>query len=192
MAGLLEQKMMRSRVPHFSGDDDKWFEFKPKMIAHLDEKKLLKTLLSERPVGDGREEWEDKCRQIYNQLILHLHREPLCLVMQYQEPRTSGDLMMDGVAAWKELVDKYEPKGNIGKMALLEEFDTITLGDTQDPDPVYIKLETARRRLLAMGEQISESTMMHKFIKRLPPTYDGIQHILRYDDALTWPVAKQK
>eukprot|EP00952_Eustigmatos_sp_NYUAD-ZCMA_P013869 54636-Eustigmatos_ZCMA.PRE.1 len=120
MASVLEQDMMRTRVPHFSGDDAKWFEFKPKMLAHLDDRKLLDTLLGEKPVGDGLADWELKCRKIYNQLVLSLHEEPLYLVMQYQEPRTSGDLMMDGVAAWKELVDKYEPKGNIGKMALLE------------------------------------------------------------------------
>eukprot|EP00952_Eustigmatos_sp_NYUAD-ZCMA_P014005 55029-Eustigmatos_ZCMA.PRE.1 len=108
MVDLLEQESTRAKVPQFSEDERKWYDFKSKMRAYFCLKKLWDALTSQRPLGEGRADWESKSQQIYNLLVLQLHGDPLSLVLQFEET-------MDGVAAWMGLVDKYEPKGTTGK-----------------------------------------------------------------------------
>ena len=193
MADLLEQEKLGARVPHFRGNEGEWFDWRSKILAYLDQMGLLDTLLAERPAeGAGRADWDKKNRQIYNRLVLHTHGAPLSLVQQFEEPRETGQQMMDGVGAWKDLVDKYEPKGTMGKVALWAELNSSALGDTQDPDLYFVKVESLQRRLKGMGQDISDETLMGNIVSKLPSTYSDLAIILRYDDKLTYMELKKK
>ena len=88
----------------------------------------------------------------------------------------------DGSAAvaWKNLVDKYQPKTGANLVQLKLEFATCRMkNEDEDPDVWITELENLRQRLKDMKSQISDQDLMLHILAYLPEKYTVVGQLAR-------------
>ena len=81
------------------------------------------------------------------------------LVAQFDDAREGVCSRRDGRTAWRALVAKYELTGNLQKAALHAELDRAALGDGEDPDVYFVKIERIQRQLRRMNAAVDDTMM---------------------------------
>ena len=74
--------------------------------------------------------------RIYSKLVLFTEGAANDVVVQYDDT-------MDGQAAWQALIDKFELKGDVRKSVLQNNLVTNTMGEGEDLDKYFMRLEQA-------------------------------------------------
>lgn len=127
----------KMRMQDFGGDDKKWLTWKLEFKALLQHHKLAYLLKpgASRPSGQDRVAWDADSENLYAKLVWCTVDTALDLVFQFQDKEDSG------VRAWKALEDKYERKDITRMTALHGELFNSALGEGQDPDQYFVKIE---------------------------------------------------
>lgn len=97
---------------------------------------------------------------------------------------------MDGIRAWKALVDKFEHKGTIGKATLHSQLIQTTFEQFNDPDAYFAALERIQTRLSEMNHEVTDEVLMGIALARLPVSYQPLTTVLDTMDDLTYTVLK--
>lgn len=193
---LLETDKGSARLKPFRGKEDEWPLWKGKMESVLDRRDLLDPLLDNeaRPTetGDAQKKYDKEGRMIYNELIMYTEDAANDVVAQFEDEHGAGTAKRDGRAAWKALVAKYELTGTLQKAALHEELDRATLGNGEDPDKYFMKIERIRRQLKKMNSNLDDSMMLGISMRKMPSNYDVLMTVLSQDEALTYDTFKER
>ena len=182
------------KIRRFTGKREEWPEWKLKFQAVLEGADLLDTLLSSEPIdadtdaAEDREtaaKWRKKDRKIYFQLILYTTEAAGNLVEQFED-------ICSGKMAWEALKNKYEHQGTVGKVDLHKELMESSMGEAEDPDSFFIKIEGIQKRLKALGQVISEDMVQGMILSKLPSNYNTLTTIMEADDDLTYESMKNQ
>jgi len=182
------------KIRRFTGKREEWPEWKLKFQAVLEGADLLDTLLSSEPVdadtdaAEDREaaaKWRKKDRKIYFQLILYTTEAAGNLVEQFED-------VCSGKMAWEALKTKYEHQGTVGKVDPHKELMESSMGEAEDPDSFFIKIEGIQKRLKALGQVISEEMVQGMILSKLPSNYNTLTTIMEADDDLTYESMKNQ
>ena len=92
--------------------------------------------------------------------------------MEQFEDECSGQL------AWKALIDKYEQKGAVAAVDLHRDLMKCRLGETEDPDSFFVRIESLQRRLKALGQSVTDEMLAAMILSKLPSNYDTLGAIL--------------
>lgn len=174
----------------FGGKEKEWSVWKSKFKALAHHLKLLPLLKpgASRPTarGDARDEWDEKSEELYYKLVWCTVGTALDLVKQFEDQEDCG------AKAWRGLIDKYERKDVARLSALQGELINARLGNGQDPDPFFLKLEEARRQLREMGNEVTDDTLLGTVMNHLPDSYATLRPSLRTNKGLDYETLKSE
>ena len=173
-----EKSSLRIRI--FTGKEpEEWASWKLKFKAILDGKDLLGNLLSKKPGETANhsviEAWNKKDQKIFYQLVLHTGGAAGDLIQQFEET-------CSGSEAWRALIAKYEHKGKMGKVELVRELMGCSLKENDDPDIFLVKIDTMRRKLKSLGQDLTDDLFQAMILSKLPPAYNMLVTALGVDD----------
>ena len=177
-------------IAPFTGNPEDWEVWGEKFKALLDETDgLLDIIMYKRPEfeTDGvRDRWHRKNSKVYGKLIKHIDGKsaPFRLVSGFRESR-------DGKQAWHALEAKYEPHGHIGLTSLHQDLHSTELGETQDPDDFFGRLEAIQAHMGSLGEPMSDKHLMAHAVTKLPANYESLRVLIEHDDNMTYDRLKQ-
>jgi hypothetical protein len=176
-----------ARLKPFRGEHAEWFDWREKFEALLDNNDLLDTLLEQRPTDvSAQVTWDKGSRKIYSKLVLLTEGTAAGIVGQFKTPRR------DGVAAWKALIDKFERKGAAQRAALCTELFNSSLGEAEDPDAYFVRIERLQERLKTQGFEITDTVLQGMVLAKLPPNYATLRAIVDTEDDLDYPTFKAR
>lgn len=98
---------------------------------------------------------------------------------------------MCGQGAWKALKERFEPKGPAGKIDLQRDIMNLKMGQQEDPDSFFIKIETMRRKLKALGQDIPEDMLQSMILSKLLPAYDTLTTFMEADGTMIYEKMKE-
>lgn len=176
----VEEEKSSFRVRIFTGKEpEEWASWKLKFKAILDGKDLLANLLSKKPDEGANDEvieaWMKKDQKIFYQLVLSTGGAAGDLVQQFEET-------CSGKEAWEALIAKYEHKGKMGKVELVRELMRCSMKENDDPDNLLVKIDTMRRKLKSLGQELTDDLFQAIILSKLPPAYDMLVTALGVDD----------
>lgn len=99
---------------------------------------------------------------------------------------------MDGSAAYRALVVKYELAGMVRKTDLHRELVNDFIRAGEDPDAYFRRIEDVQRQLREHGVPIKDQSMLGFAMAKLPPAYDTLGTILESDETLDYDTFKAK
>lgn len=174
-------------VKKFDGrNDEEWLEWRGSVEAFFLLEDMDGTLNTrERPQvpGHARNKWDKQCKQIHACLMLVTEGDARHSVEQHADTR-------NGVLAWHELCEKFEPAGHAGKVRLEEEMAALSLEGRKDPDGCFGPLENRRRQLAGLGKQKTDEDLMIMTLAKFPREYSVLKAILVREESLTYDKLK--
>jgi hypothetical protein len=158
------------KVKSFTGKRSEWDLWKKKFLALITHKKYhLSIDTPQRPEGAAGAAWDEANLQLYTQLVLYCDGDPGSVVDQFEHTK-------NGRHAWRALLRKYDTHGAHGKATLVREMRTLEMGDLEDPDTFFIRIERLRRRMASIGFTLLDDEDHLKIIAvtLLPEAYNPI------------------
>ena len=171
---MSEEEKVTLKIKPFSGKPEEWPSWRLKFEAVLYGKDLLDNLESTRPVADATtseaivDSWMKKDKSIFYQLILHTSGDASRLVEQYRT--TYG-----GQLAWKAMIDKYEGSGELGAVDLATQMANLRMGESEDPDQFFGKVDSLHVRLKALGHEYTEVMLRTMCMVKFPSSYKTLR-----------------
>lgn len=171
------ERSISSTLEIFSGDEDKWPDWKSKFcsLLFIADPAMHRTLGTERPVGDANAaaaaEYDTRSASIFSRLNILVKGIPAGIVRGFFPE-------MDGVGAWKALLRKYEHDGTYGHAFLHAKIMNAKIPSNGDPDEYFALVEGAQARLAELGHPISDDVMLGAGMAALPESYDRLTAIL--------------
>ena len=152
-------------------------------------KELLYPLQTDRPsdenTGDDANQWRSDDQKIYHLLVIYTDEGAGATVQQY-EGSQSGKL------AWNALIMKYEPRGIVGTVSLHQELMSLKMGEGEDPDAFFIRIETIRRKLATLGTELSDEVIQGMMLAKLPANYSVCVAIMETQSQLDYAGMKEQ
>ena len=100
------------KLKPFQGKSEDWLSWKWRFQEVLEASDLcdflLKTAARPEEGGEAQDKWDTTNHKIFAKLAQYTEDAPYDMVTQFVEQR-------DGMQAWKDLVNKYELRGNVQK-----------------------------------------------------------------------------
>ena len=155
---------VRNRL-YFSGNttDFKIWETRFTNYIYTLDKGVHKALLPPKTGETDDEDFEDKNRRAYAELVQLLDERSLMLIM--------NDHSNDGRAAFAALCAHYDSKEKPRILTLYEELTTLRLTDNENITDYIIRAEGAATGLRSAGENISDNLIIAMILKGLPEMY---------------------
>lgn len=212
-----EQRVTTNR---FGGEPEEWMDYRATIRALLGTKGLRKAMESaeirapvvekkegskllispikgtsntkdEEETGGGAETKVDDPggdktnAKIYWWLLMTTKGGAKDIVMQYDD--TS-----DGRAAWQALCGKYELDGSVQSAVLQGKLINDKLGDGEDPDAYFIRIEKARRQLKSLGMEITDAMLLGYALNAMPASYRELRVLIDNTSGLTYEDFKRR
>ena len=171
-------------VPVFKGKQEDWVSWRVKFRAFLVREGVWETLKHDRPEGAGRAAWDRANEKMFANLVL-LTGGAALLVEEFEED-------MNGMTAFKKLVEKYDQKTPARRTALHQELLRCELESGEDPDDYFVRIERYQRLLGQMGLKIEDAHLPGIILSRLPSSYDTLRTVLEAMDDLSYGVMKER
>jgi len=147
-----------------------------------------------RPDTDAKQKVWDKCsREVYSRLILTTSGVPQGIVKKHRGK--AGDeawKLKNGHEAWKELVTKYEQKGEVKMTALHHELLHGEMRSHEDPEKYFLRLEEIRCQLQELQVVIDDNILKGIVTSKMPAEYNPLLAVidtkkgLKYDELKDW------
>ena len=185
MATDLER--LGTRCKSFSGKPEEWHAWMGKFEAVLMTCNLEEHLTKQKPDAANSDDltvWSENSKKIYAKLMMWTGGTAQGLVQQYRGS-------YDGCAAWRALVQRYEPRGTVGKLALHAQLMSLTMGDNEDPENLFTKMNQISQRLNDLKDPVSESTLLGVVLRALPSTYEVVGKFMQHTKELTLEDCKE-
>ena len=144
----------------------------------LDEKDLLELVEGKETAPVATEElaaWNKKVKKARS----ILGSSVTVSVMTYIEG------MMDPVAMWRELEQRYNPKSQVTLLQLVREFMTARKDDSMDMEHHLQRIKSLKQRIEEQGEAISDTMYNSVLLNSLPDDYKIVISILEATPDLT-------
>lgn len=213
MSPVFDVERVGARLKAFNGEQSEWPAWKGKFKAVLNSADLLGGLLSDterrnleaastrrvtrsttatEDEGEVKEtepvsiDWEAISSKIHSKLVLYTEGTAYDMVMQFEGPP------MDGRAAWQALEDKFEYKGTARMAALHGEMMQCVMGDHEDPDKFFMRIEHIQRQLASLGDSVSDSMMMGICMAKLPSRYVPVRTVMDAVEGINYAGFKQR
>jgi hypothetical protein len=180
-----EQDISR-KVTNVAGDSREWIDWKKKFIAMSTKQKCAFITYKARPAeAVEREKWDTANREFHSNLVLYTAEGAYHLVDQHSEHQ-------NGLAAWRALNQRYEPRGSSGRTKVLKEFNDLKMEETDEPQTFFSKLEKIREQMANTGLTLLEgaTAMRDIAIAALPFKYQNIVVQLERDPDYTYDELK--
>ena len=125
------------------------------------------------------DKWRTQNYLIYAHLATNTEGAAYDVVREFEE-------VMDGSAAYRALVVKYECSGMAQKTDLHSKLVNDTIKGGEDPDRYFRRIEEVQRQLRDVGVPIKNQSMLGFALAKLPPVYSTLGLILEADPKLTY------
>ena len=187
---MIESGEKSIHVLPFDGNEDNWRMWSRQFLARAHKKGYKQVLLGKEvppaeddPTNDKKElETRKANNDAYTDLILSMSDDvPFAAV----DEATTSDLPSgDAGLAWSNLVARFEPKTPVTMVTVKQKFSECKMDNsTQHPDEWIAKLETYRKRLIALKSLISDTDFMIHILTHLPNKYEST--VEKLEDDLT-------
>jgi hypothetical protein len=131
------------------------------------------------------DKWRTQNYLIYAHLATNTEGAAYDVVREFEE-------VMDGSAAYRALVVKYECSGMAQKTDLHSKLVNDTIKGGEDPDRYFRRIEEVQRQLRDVGVPIKNQSMLGFALAKLPPVYSTLGLILEADPKLTYDNFKSR
>lgn len=196
MAVVKETEKLSLSVCCFTGKIAEWPDWRARVEGILQRMRLRKLISGEesRPTEGSTERsmWDDKNNDLYAVLLQCTKDSASQLVRQHQRA-------MDGVSAWKALVEKYEDHGTLGKVAVMSKLMESSLGEYEDPDLFTGRMEQYRSQLEGMTREVTaevidilDTLMLGLILTKLPDKYEPLITTISAQTDMTYEKAKEQ
>lgn len=166
------------KISKFAGVTPEWLGWKVQLmsafvVSDFTLFKALKDPPSEPEAVEAKLAWQELSCKVYARLILCTSGPANDLVLQFCDT-------MNGLAAWAALSAKYELTGDVQKAALQEEMMRDVMGEHEDPDVYFLRLERVWRQLKTLGvhKEDDGSLLMGTARAKLPDNYKSLKTVL--------------
>ena len=155
----------------FSGDEDRYELWEEKFCGYLMTRKLHEVLTSEHPDTE-------KNRRVYAELVQLLDDRSLSLIIR--------NAKHDGKKKIGILREHYLGKGMPRVLNLYTQLSTLKMTEKEVVTDYMVRAETAATSLKAAGENISDSLLIAKVLKGLPPEFKMFCAVIGQKKTLTF------
>jgi hypothetical protein len=162
------------RVTRFHGDPEKWTEFKETFEAVAGVLGFLEVLLPDavRPEENvAGAAWDKRNREAYARLILCTKGTAQGIVKKHRGTRS-------GLAAYRDLVTKYEETGELRISMLHDKLINGKMEKYEDPEGYFLRLEEIQLRLSELGVEVSDATLKGLVMSKMPSGYDVLRVVI--------------
>ena len=156
------------RLTQFGGDQSEWADWKDRFEAMLEVQGISEGLSRPKP-ADGtpeRPEWDRRNRRLHSMLVLNTRAAASDVVRQ----ATKGD----GLEAYQKLIAKYEEKSTVRAMSLSAELFNSSVGEAEDPDDYFRRIEEIQGQLNAMNCPVPDNVLQTLVMTKLPAAYHSL------------------
>lgn len=176
--------MLSARMKLFTGLPEEWRLWDMKFQSVCSRRKCLDAIKSNagpRPTEEGAPQtaWDVASEKVFTELSTYVDGLAAEIVAKHSMSR-------NGVAAYRELVAKYELTGIDQINQLQENFHNATISDGEDPDSLFVKLESIVVQLEKLQVVVAESGVKAAAMKALPAAYGPLKTIIRTTPGLTY------
>jgi ribosomal protein L12E/L44/L45/RPP1/RPP2 len=159
-------------IEKFTGDLLKWNVWKMSFRALLVEEDLLDFLLSteKRPAASNapaRKAWDRNNARVFAKLVFYTGGRASPVLLPF-------DKNLDGKGAWRALLKKYEERDDSMTWKLYNDFWTSSLGEWEDTEDFFVRLEEYQRLL-----KLSDSDLMEATLRHCHPSYTKLKEVLQ-------------
>ena len=182
----MEQRTIKVIV--FSGEQDDWTAWKLQWRARSIASGYWNICNGKQPVPDDKKDEDDldtkeeKARMAnqkgFADLILSMDSQTEAgKVMLTLIASAETDALPEGClkTAWNLLLDEFEPKSGVNRLAKRNEFDTCQLKDwKQNPVQYITRLERIRNEYVQAGGKMNAEDVLEKALGTLPEDYNKI------------------
>ncbi|CAN0360701.1 unnamed protein product, partial [Discosporangium mesarthrocarpum] len=85
----------------------------------------------------------------------------------------------NGIEAYRDLKAKYEATTQARTMDLHDQFNSIKMDDSEDPDSFLARVEVLKERLEELDEPVSDSRLRGVYLRGLTPAYASVKVVIR-------------
>ena len=119
--------------------------------------------------------WDSANNTLFS-ILYHLTQGPANRQLYSFRPRANGG-KGNGIGAWNALIKKYEGNNMERRLHMIHCLNEVRIGDHQDPDDYFHRIDKLVDDLRDLGEEVSEARIMGQIIRDAPPRYQGIKQL---------------
>ena len=129
-------------------------------------------------------EYAKQASEAYTFLVLQMGEKAIKHVVAIPEGKAH--------AVWRALHSHFERDTMANKLQIRINMITTNLQEGEDFTSYHLGIEDCERKLLSMGDKVSESEKLAALLRGLPSSYDMIVTTLTADDQITYTKAVEK